>query len=187
MAIEQQYGHAGRARLATLEQWLAHQLTQDLTVMERLEQVNYFFNQYRFEDDQLHWQQPDYWASPIEFVASGAGDCEDFTIAKYFTLRLLGIEAAKLRLMYVTAIELNQAHMVLLFLAEPTAMPLVLDNLTNAVVSGQKRTDLIPVYSFNALGVWRSRTFDQDTQLHHGGDGVTLWQALIHRMRSAQG
>ncbi len=52
---------------------------------------------------------------PLEFLGSNAGDCEDFTIAKYFSLLELGVSDKKLRLVYVKTIELNQFHMVLAY------------------------------------------------------------------------
>ena len=59
-----------------------------------------------FEDDDQHWHQADYWATPIETLASNGGDCEDFSIAKYFTLRELGVAEQCLRLTNVNALSL---------------------------------------------------------------------------------
>ena len=59
---------------------------------EQLRRVNEYFNRrIRFAEDSAVWSQPDYWATPLETIARGAGDCEDFVFAKYFTLRELGI------------------------------------------------------------------------------------------------
>jgi len=91
----------------------------------------------------------DYWATPAESVASNGGDCEDFSIAKYFLLKELGVPIARLRLVYVKALRLNQAHMVLAYYAAPDAVPLVLDNLEESVRPATERTDLVPVYTFN--------------------------------------
>ncbi|MBD3755989.1 MAG: transglutaminase-like cysteine peptidase, partial [Gammaproteobacteria bacterium] len=96
---------------------------------QKLEAVNDFFNQAQFVDDIIHWGQKDYWATPIEFLGTDAGDCEDFTIAKYFTLKALGIPEHKLYLTYVKAIRLKQAHMVLTYFETPKSIPLVLDNI----------------------------------------------------------
>ena len=61
----------------------------------------------RFIDDIIHWNKVDYWATPIEFLASHGGDCEDFAIAKYFTLIQLGIPEEQLTLTYVKALRLT--------------------------------------------------------------------------------
>jgi len=65
--------------------------SRSLPVVDQLTQVNDFFNQMDFVDDMTLWAKEDYWATPIEFLGMQAGDCEDFTIAKYFTLRVLGV------------------------------------------------------------------------------------------------
>ncbi|UVJ46535.1 transglutaminase-like cysteine peptidase [Pseudomonas sp. LS1212] len=82
------------------------------------------------------WEQTDYWASPLETLEQGAGDCEDFALAKYFTLQLLGISESNLRLVYTTLASTKQAHMVLGFWSDTGAEPVLLDNLNLA--SGRK-------------------------------------------------
>ena len=129
--------------------------------LEKLEQVNAFFNRrIQFEDDLPNWKQKDYWATPLELMGKGAGDCEDFAIAKYMSLRLLGIPGERLRLIYVKAqlggpsSGVSQAHMVLGYFPSPTAEPLVLDNLISEIRPAARRPDLSPVFSFNSEGLW---------------------------------
>ncbi|WP_197479414.1 transglutaminase-like cysteine peptidase, partial [Oleiphilus sp. HI0132] len=81
------------------------------------------------------------WATPLEFLATNAGDCEDFSIAKYFTLREMGIPDDMIKITYVKALELNQAHMVLAYYPTPDAEPLILDNLINEIKPAGQRTD----------------------------------------------
>ncbi|GAA5194658.1 transglutaminase-like cysteine peptidase [Ferrimonas gelatinilytica] len=180
--LEQRFGPDGVARVQALEQWLLAQLAREATTAEQLEAVNHYFNRLDFISDAEHWGQADYWATPLETVASGGGDCEDFVIAKYFALRVLGVPPPNLRLMYAKAIELNQAHMVLLYLNQPDAMPKVLDNLLGEIRDGDARPDLVPVYSFNAEGLWRARAFDQGVRLKAGESGVDLWGDLMMRL-----
>ncbi|MDT8311168.1 MAG: transglutaminase-like cysteine peptidase, partial [Methylophaga sp.] len=106
--IEAKYDRFARQRF---EQWQALiKDAKDLPEKEKLEAVNRFFNSnVLFIDDIKLWEQEDYWATPAEMLAIGAGDCEDFSIAKYFTLKDLGVDEDKLRLTYVKAVELNQA------------------------------------------------------------------------------
>ena len=143
---------------------------------QQLERTNTFFNRrLRFEDDLEIWKIKDYWATPIESLSRRAGDCEDFAIAKYVTLRLLGIPDDKLRLIYVRAqiggssSRVSQAHMVLGYFETPTADPLVLDNLTGEVRPATRRPDLTPVFSFNSAGLWvagaNTSTADPTTRL----------------------
>ncbi|WP_237067306.1 transglutaminase-like cysteine peptidase [Microbulbifer guangxiensis] len=151
----------------------------------RLKRVNRFLNQVPFVEDAAHWGVEDYWATPVEFVASRGGDCEDFAIAKLFTLQALELPTSQLRLMYVNALELNQAHMVLLYTPYPGAMPLVLDNLTSTVVPATQRKDLQPVYSFNSSGLWLEPDSATPRQVRDHS-GSLLWEDLRQRLQ-AQG
>jgi len=154
---------------------------------QQLERTNTFFNRrLRFEDDLEIWKIKDYWATPIESLSRRAGDCEDFAIAKYVTLRLLGIPDDKLRLIYVRAqiggssSRVSQAHMVLGYFETPTADPLVLDNLTGEVRPATRRPDLTPVFSFNSAGLWvagaNTSTADPTTRL-------SRWRDVLARMQ----
>lgn len=149
----------------------------------KLEGVNGFFNTVEFKDDPAHWGKPDYWATPVEFLASNGGDCEDFAIAKYFTLRALGLSADAMRLAYVKSLSLNQAHVVLVYYTGPTRKPLVLDNLVQDILPASQRTDLVPVYSFNADGLWQQRQQGHETRLG-SGDDVLMWKEMIQRMQA---
>ena len=124
----------------------------------RLAAVNDFFNRrIVFAEDSEVWAQADYWASPLELLQQGRGDCEDYAIAKYFSLLALGMPVARLRLVYVRAQVGgdSQAHMVLAYYAQPNAEPLILDNLIGSVRPASRRPDLAPVFSFNSEGLWQ--------------------------------
>lgn len=151
---------------------------------ELLRRVNEFVNRrVRFADDTEIWSQPDYWATPIETLGHGTGDCEDFTIAKYFSLRELGVSHDKLRLIYVKAYaggagsKVIQAHMVLGYYATPDAEPLVLDNLVSEIRPAGQRSDLAPVFSFNAEGVYAAGKVASVERL-------TRWRNLLTRMQA---
>ena len=104
------------------------------------------------------WGVKDYWATPLEFLSRGAGDCEDYSIAKYFTLKELGVSEKKMRITYVKALKLRQAHMVLTYFETPRSVPLVLDNLIPTIKPATQRKDLLPVYSFNGSGLWLAKS-----------------------------
>lgn len=116
----------------------------------KLKLVNDFFNQHiQFDNDIVVWQKNDYWATPMQTQGRQQGDCEDFAIAKYFTLVAAGIPEQQLRLMYVLA-ELSggrQAHMVLAYYGADEDDPLVLDNINKQILPAGARSDLSPVYS----------------------------------------
>ena len=178
-AAEKNFGARARENLLAWQQFIRDDdSSKDL---ERLEKVNSFFNRLAFVSDAVHWGQKDYWATPIEFLASGGGDCEDFALAKYFTLKLLGVAEEKLHLTYVKAVNLNQAHMVLTYYEKPGAVPLVLDNLLEAIEPATRRTDLLPVYTFNGSGLWLAKERGKGNLVGRS-DRLKLWNDLLDRM-----
>ena len=147
---------------------------------EKLEQVNRFFNQLYFVDDIKLWGKKDYWATPLEFLGSNAGDCEDFTIAKYFSLLELGVPDKKLRLIYLKALELDQFHMVLAYYPTPSAIPLILDNLDKEIKPATQRTDLLPINSFNGQHLWLMKGKGNGQQAGRSSR-LSLWNDLRQR------
>ena len=149
---------------------------------KKLVRVNDFFNQQiQFVEDNELWGLSNYWATPLELLAQGAGDCEDYSIAKYFTLKELGVPESKMRITYVKAVELNQAHMVLTYFTSPGAEPFVLDNLIPVIKPASKRQDLFPVYSFNGVGLWVSKKHGFSERVGDSGR-LNLWAQLKKRM-----
>ncbi|MBD9484675.1 transglutaminase-like cysteine peptidase [Pseudomonas sp. PDM14] len=178
---EKRYGNLGLGK-GRIEAWRELIDSSDtLAERDKLVTVNRFFNrQLRFSADQQNWQQEDYWATPIEALLKGAGDCEDYSVAKYFTLRRLGIPSEKLRITYVKALRYNQAHMVLTYYAEPGAPPLVLDNLIGEIRPAAERKDLLPVYSFNAEGLYLPGSVSKKSDAKK----LSRWQELMKKMRA---
>jgi predicted transglutaminase-like cysteine proteinase len=159
----------------------------DLDDPSRLQAVNEFYNRrILFRNDPDVWSQPDYWASPLETLGRGAGDCEDYAIAKYFTLVAAGMPVQRLRLVYVRAQiggpqGASQPHMVLAYYAQPAAEPLILDNLIGEVRVSSRRPDLTPVFSFNSEGLWQGTgsTTDGDPQAR-----LSRWREVLRKARA---
>jgi len=154
-----------------------------LSELDKLAVANTFFNRrLLFEDDIVLWKQNDYWATPLEFIGQGAGDCEDFAIAKYVSLQMMGVPAQKLRLIYVRARVggTSVAHMVLGYFETPMAEPLILDNLVGGVRPAAERTDLSPVFSFNAQGLWVA---GQATSAGDPTARLSRWRDVLERMK----
>ncbi|MBW8192067.1 transglutaminase-like cysteine peptidase [Neiella marina] len=148
--------------------------------LQQLELVNDYFNGFLFANDDVVWQQEDYWATPVEFIGRAAGDCEDFTIAKYYSLLEMGFDASKLRLMYVKAVTYNQHHMVLTYYPKRGAIPLVLDNIDPVIKPATQRGDLIPIYSFDADYLWLAKARG-DGKLVGDSSRLSLWRDLRQR------
>ena len=157
-----------------------------LSDRQKLELANDFINQTRFLNDIDHWRKKDYWASPLETLNTNGGDCEDFGIAKYFTLLEMGVSLEKLRLTYVKALELNQAHMVLTYYENANAEPLILDNLISQIKPASQRRDLLPVYSFNAEGLWITNANGTGKRVG-GAERLSLWNDLLAKMKKETG
>lgn len=178
-AAEGKYGVEARKRLLAWQEFVRNDNSN--SEQEKLERANRFFNRLTFVSDAILWQKKDYWATPVEFLARNEGDCEDFAVAKYFTLKLLGVPEQKLNITYVKAWKLNQAHMVVTYYATPGAEPLVLDNLIEEIKPGSERPDLLPVYSFNGSGLWLAQE-RRKGKLVGRSARMKLWNELLERM-----
>ncbi len=183
--LQQRWGPESSAKFQAWRQMIA--TDANAPDADRLKRVNEFFNrQIRFGTDPEIWNSPDYWASPLETLGQGAGDCEDFVIAKYFTLQIMGVEPARLRLTYVKAkiggvsSTLTQAHMVLAYYAQPDSEPLVLDNLITEIRPASRRPDLLPVFSFNSDGIW----VPGGAQPKSSVEKLSRWTDLVARMKA---
>jgi len=144
---------------------------------DELQLFNRFWNKVPYFSDQQHWGITDYWATPIETLASNGADCEDYAIAKYFSLKELGVPPESLRITYVRSLKINEAHMVLAYYPTPDADPYILDNLTEKLVPASERDDLQPVYSFNDDDLWTA------TASFKGKSGqIRLWGELLAKM-----
>ena len=172
------FGAASRERLAQWQEFARRQKhSAAVPRAELFGAVNIFFNRVPFVSDLSHWGVEDYWATPAEMFASNGGDCEDYSIAKYFMLKELGVPIARLRITYVKSTRLNQAHMVLAYYPTPDADPLILDNLEDAVRPASQRSDLVPVYSFNDDEVWLAQGGRAGSSAQ-----IRLWRMLLEKL-----
>ena len=175
---EKKYGILAKKRVLAWSELIDR--NKKLSTDDQLYEVNNFFNDVPYYTDKEHWGKSDYWATPIEMLGTNGGDCEDYVIAKYFSLRALGIPDSKMRMMFVTALRQNQAHMVLAFYPEPNAIPLILDNINPRILPANKRPDLRPVYSFNGEGLYKAKAEGRGTKL--GNSRHKMWDDLTSRI-----
>ena len=158
--------------------------TQSETKAESLtlRKINTFINQIPYYSDIAHWRKEDYWATPVEMLASYGGDCEDYSIAKYLSLKELGIPIERLRITYVRAKNLNESHMVLAYYPTPDSEPLIMDNLIPELRPASQRPDLEPVYSFNDDDLWAA----SGVARKGGASNVRLWRDLLAKLAREQ-
>jgi len=180
---DQWFGPSG---VDAIDRWLRLlEQSREQPEQVQLKAINQFWNsEIQDQDDYRVWQRKDYWATPLESLGRGLGDCEDFALGKYFSLVHLGVAPEKLRFIYVQAKvgPKNQsiAHMVLGYYPSPDADPLVLDNLKSAILPASRRKDLTPVFSFNTTGIFAPGAAPASV------DRIGLWRSLLNRM-NAQG
>lgn len=155
-------------------------------VSEKLSRVNDFFNQVPYQSDIANWGSKDYWAAPLEMLSRGRADCEDYAIAKFFTLLQMGLPQEKLYLTFVRLPQNGELHFVLTYYETPDAIPLVLDNRSLQIRPVRFGESLQPVYRFN-LEEFVSY-HDDGTQHHRAMEGMPFrkWQELTRRMRLAK-
>lgn len=152
----------------------------------KLSRINHFFNhRIRWVEDTELWLQDDYWATLLETMAKGAGDCEDFVIAKYVSLLIAGVDERKLRLTYVRLQQQPDAppiaHMILAYYPAPGAEPLILDNVYKDIRAASLRPDLTPVYSFNATQLWFR---GPDASVDDPTARISRWRDVLTRLQA---
>ena len=153
--IRKEYGAEAEKRVRYLHDLAVE--NQGLPVNEKLRLVNDTMNNLPWIADEQHWKKADYWATPIETLATFGGDCEDIAIAKWIMLRHLGVPADHLRLAHVKIRSTGEDHMVLAYV-ENIDVPreqrtaLILDNLDTEVSPATERMDLLAVYATDADG-----------------------------------
>lgn len=140
------------ANLCKAAEWQQHIASlRERSQREQIVRVNEFANRFRYVLDQDNYGRSDYWAIPREFLTLG-GDCEDYAIIKYFSLRQLGFPAEHMRIVVVQDTNLRIPHAILaVYLRDDI---LILDNQAAEVVSHRKVAHYGPVFSLNELNWW---------------------------------
>lgn len=140
--------------LCPQEEWEAfveRMSTSNVAGLEQLKQVNAHLNRARYVQDPINWGVSDFWAHALEFFDRN-GDCEDYAIAKYATLKRLGVPMSSMRIVVLEDLNLDLAHAVLTVTLGEVVY--VLDNQISAVLPDQSIAHYRPVYSINEQGWW---------------------------------
>ena len=119
--------------------------------LDLLEKVNLYINRTSYIVDPVNWGVPDYWSTPDEFFLK-SGDCEDYAISKFITLKRLGVDTAHMRIVVVQDENLRAAHAVLAVELNGTFH--ILDNQVDSVLTHDKILHYRPVYSINEGNWW---------------------------------
>ncbi|MFY4750437.1 transglutaminase-like cysteine peptidase [Aliarcobacter butzleri] len=167
-------------RLAKYEE--VRSKARNLDINKKLTQINLFINGSLAEFDNASMGIDDYWMTPKEFFIKGHGDCEDYVIAKYFTLLELGVKKENLYPAIVKVEGSASLHLVLLYVEDKNKSPLVLDNLSFKILPFSKRTDLTPIAAFNEIDSYTltREKFLQKANVDWGKENK--WEKLLNKV-----
>ena len=180
-SVELEYGKSAKKRIIDLIELLNS--TQNKNELEKLKAVNDFFNKINFKSDLKIWNKKDYWATRTEFLGVADGDCEDYVIAKYFTLVQLDIPTSKLYLTYAKAIKYRQSHMVLSYYPTGKKIPLILDNINQKILPATQRKDLRPIFNFNVDKIYLAKQRGLGRIVPKGKMKLEKWTKLILKIK----
>lgn len=124
---------------------------KDKKPIEKIEGINKHLNNISYVTDITNWRQDDYWATINQFL-NRDGDCEDYAIAKYYSLKELGFSADQMRIVVVEDTNLNIAHAVLVVYDDSKIW--VLDNQISQIIEHEKIVHYTPLYSINEKSWW---------------------------------
>ncbi|MBC8553611.1 MAG: transglutaminase-like cysteine peptidase [Candidatus Brocadiales bacterium] len=173
----------GRKAVVRFKKWCELiESNVDKKTLKKLTIVNDFINRAKRESDADNYGQEDYWATPLELLGRNRGDCEDLSVAKYFTLSMMGVSTDKLRITYVTALEFRQAHIVLAYYETPNADPLVMDSLKPEILPASMRSDLKPIYGFNSDFIWLTQRRGKELKVGMSGR-FKQWDTLMTKIK----
>jgi len=143
------YGNFAKNRFVAIDKSLLHKL-KNASTMKKLNTVNTWVNYIKYASDKQVYGVSDYWATLYEFVGKNKGDCEDYTIAKYYILKALGVDPHRMKFTYVIYKDRRGrkiSHMVLAYFKVPKPKNkndiLILGNNNRFVLPVSKRPDLI--------------------------------------------
>ena len=151
-------------------------------IFKKLSHVNSHLNNILPQYDIKTSLSLDYWATPKEFLIQGLGDCEDYAIAKYFTLIQLGVKKEQLYLSIVNYDNRSDFHMVLLYFKGKNDYPLVLDNLSFKVLPLNQREDLKPIIAFNEFNSYLLKKSKLSKKIKISWSGLDKWNDLLNRV-----
>ena len=141
----------------------------------QLREVNNLINTRRYVLDKDNWSDPDYWATPYEFLKK-SGDCEDFAVAKYMALKAVGVPIENMRVVVMWDSQSNSGHAALVVYVGDQAF--LLDNLISSVVRADTVGHYQAIYSINETGWWLHKYITQPapqisgiSALHNTGGG----------------
>lgn len=174
----------GPDAVSRLEAWqVLINSAQESSELEKLQLVTDFFNSLSLipqaKSSSLASQA---WINPVQFLGQGQGSSEDFALAKYLTLKVMGIPPYKMRFAYVVSNITRKPQMVLVYYETTASDPLILDNITRKILYASERPDLRPIYMFNESSIWIPQANAPPKEVF-SGDQLLHWKSMIDHMK----
>lgn len=134
---------------------------EEADILKKLKLANSFVNQASYLLDSEHWKKTDYWATPHDFMRTGAGDSEDFALMKHYILTLMGFSKDQLKIMIYdkpnpVVLKKNNKyiqdyeHIVLAYFHTSDSNPIVLE-LKNNKLFEEKNQNLLSEIIYEPL------------------------------------
>jgi len=117
----------------------------------KIEKVNAYINKFRYVTDFDNWGTFDFWETPLEFLER-RGDCEDYAITKFVTLKRLGFDPDSMRIVALNDTNLRTGHAVLM--VNFNGQTFILDNQIRVVTPEATIRHYQAVYSINERNWW---------------------------------
>lgn len=157
--------------------------SKNFSIFKKLNYTNLFFNKFLPTLDKNGSQIDDHWLTQKEFIFKGYGDCEDYAIAKYFTLLNLGLKKENLFLCVTKTNNYSGAsfHMILLYVKNKRKSALVLDNLSSKVVLLKKRKKLHPIFAFNETSTYTLNKNKFLLKINLNWNGIKKWENILKK------
>jgi predicted transglutaminase-like cysteine proteinase len=120
----------------------------------RLGEINRAINlAIRPASDLAQYGEEDVWSAPLATFSRGAGDCEDYAIAKYMALRQSGVAPQDLRIVIVHDTRRQEDHAVAAVRLD--GHWLMLDNQRMAMVEDADTRSVRPLFVIDETGIAR--------------------------------
>ena len=169
----------GDCALVRWREFLAPLMRKDAPA--QLRAVNDYMNRVPYRADLENYGAEDYWATPREFFAKG-GDCEDYALAKYLSLRALGWPAERLRIVVVHDNARDLVHAALIAYHEGNAY--LLDIEIGQVTDHRNVARYVPIFAIGENGWWSYRPLAPAEIAQAVGKVAKLvpeWRSLLMR------
>lgn len=155
---------------------------KEYSAFRKLSHINTFFNRILPQNDKQEYGISDYWSTRKEFLIEGRGDCEDYAIAKYFSLIENGFNKDNLFMSVVKVKGETADHMVLLYFKTKDSVPYVLDNLSFKVLPLNRRPNLEIKFIFNEKESYLIKNFKISKKVKIDWGKDNKWENLLIRV-----